>query len=201
MRNVLYLAWAVGLTLSAQIYWRFDPSHSRIGFRVKHMGISEVDGEFRKAQVNVVSQHPDRWDEVNVEVIIDAASIDTRNADRDEHLRSEDFLAVAQYPTIRFKSDGMRLVGTDEETGAKIYEMPGKLTIRGIERPVVLTVHYFGTIEDPWGNVRAGFRITGEIDRADFGIHYEKKTKTGNLLIGRTIRFDIPVELIKSKKK
>ncbi len=199
MRNFIHGLWMCALPVIAQVSWKIDPSHSRIGFSIKHMGISEVEGEFRKVEVDVLQDIPQRWDNIHVKVLIDAASIDTRNEDRDEHLRSADFLDVEKYPMILFTSEGMKKIGKDEASGAIVYQMPGTLELHGITRPITLTVYHFGTIEDPWGNTRAGFRIRGQIDRTDFGITYAKKTKTGDLLIGKIVRFDMPIELIRSK--
>ncbi len=185
--------------MHAQVQWKWDPSHSRIGFRIRHMGISMVEGAFQKADIKVTSPSEKQWDGTKVNVTIDVNSINTANQKRDAHLRSDDFFDAKKYPVIRFESTGMKKMGKDEASGSTVYEMPGMLEIKGVKKPVTPKVRYYGTIRDPWGNTRAGFRVSGEIDRAGFGIHYEKKTESGNLLIGRKVYLDIPVELIKAK--
>ncbi len=193
------MAWCLPVMALAQVSWKMDPGHSRIGFRIRHMGISEVEGEFRKAEIEVRTPDDKSWEKASVKVNIDAASIDTRNERRDAHLRGEDFFDVEKYPRIRFEATGMKKLGKDEERQAVVYEMPGILEIKGVRKPVTLKVYYYGTIQDPWGNTRAGFRIKGEIDRMAFGVNYDKTMETGTLLVGRTVKIDIPLELIKTK--
>ena len=169
--------------------WKIDPSHSEIQFFVRHMMISKVRGRFREFEGTIyVGERPeDSW----VEVVIEAASIDTRDRTRDEHLRSADFLDVEHHPELRFKSTSVRPGVND------LWDVTGDLTVRGVTRQVVLHVEYEGAMVDPWGNLRAGFLATTEIDRDDFDITWNQALEAGGLLVGKGVRIEIDVEAIR----
>ncbi len=185
LTGVILLAWQ-----QKPVRWKLDPSHSHLGFRVQHMGISEVHGTFHKWNVHVQTQGED-FSTAQIRVEIDAASIDTRNAKRDNHLRSCDFLCVEKYPKIVFESVKMEKIGENK------YRLIGKLTMHGETHLDTLEVVHHGTVRDPWGNVRAGFSVKGTLDRYKWGIKYNNVLESGQLLIGRDVHVDAQVELIK----
>ncbi|MFN3413168.1 MAG: YceI family protein [Thermoanaerobaculum sp.] len=190
------LVFAVGvLALSAQAQeqrtvWNLDPAHSSVGFSVRHMMVSNVRGEFTKFSVSVTTQG-DKPETAQLEVSIDAASIDTRMADRDKHLRSADFLDVEKYPTITFASKKV------EPAGNGGFRVAGDLTIKGVTKPVVLLAEVSPVMKDPWGNLRVGVHATTTINRKDFGVSWHKVLDTGELVVGDEVRVILDVELVR----
>ena len=169
--------------------WKIDPSHSEIQFFVRHMMIAKVRGRFREFEGTIhVGERPE---DSRVEVVIEAASIDTRDRTRDEHLRSADFLDVERYPELRFASTSVRPGDKDR------WQVTGDLTVRDVTRPVVLDVEYDGAMVDPWGNLRAGFLATTEIDRENFDITWNQALEAGGFLVGKGVRIEIDVEAIR----
>ena len=166
--------------------WQFDHAHSSITFTVRHMMVSKVRGEFTRWS-GVLDLDADAPERSHVAVDIDAASIETRVADRDTHLRSADFLDVATFPQITFRS--MRL----ERTAPDALAIHGDLTIRGVTRPVVLTAEMTGPVKDAWGGIRAGFSAHTAIERKDFGLLWNMALEAGGLLVGD--RVDIALEI------
>lgn len=170
--------------------WKIDPAHSEINFTVRHMMISNVRGRFEKFSGEV------QFDEANpanssVDVVIDAASINTREAQRDGHLRSADFLNVEQYPTLAFKSTHVELLSANQ---ARVH---GDLTIRGLTRPVVLETEFAGTSLSPWGTTNAGFAASTRINRKDWDLTWNVALETGGWLVGEEIKIDLELELVK----
>lgn len=195
MRKAILTAAIIGTfgAVSAQeTTWKADAAHSRLGFKVRHMGVSEVPGEFTDYEITAVTQGED-WTTAKVTVTIKAASIDTRNNKRDDHLRSCDFLCVEKYPEIRFESTRWEKVGNNK------YKLHGKLTLHGTTKDVVLDVEHIGTVKDPWGNTRAGFNVGGVIDRFDFGVSWSNTLDDGTLVVDRNVKLDIHLEMIKQK--
>ncbi|WP_159517795.1 YceI family protein [Sunxiuqinia indica] len=171
--------------------WVADKAHTKVKFSATHMAISEVDGKFTDYDVEVSADGKD-FGGANVKVTIDAKSIDTDNSKRDEHLRSDDFLSVTEYPEITF-------TGELEETATKgEYNLEGVLTIRGVSKKEVLHVKHNGTVE-AMGAVRAGFKITGTIDRFDYNVDWNK-TFTSGLVVGKKIDIVCDIELNKAKE-
>ncbi len=172
--------------------WTLDPSHSSVEFSVKHMMFSTVRGRFNKfdATVNLDEQHPERS---NVEVKVDVASVDTREAKRDEHLRTSDFFDAAAYPLITFKSKKVVTKGHDR------YDIVGDLTIRGVTREVVLDAAITGFGKDPWGNRRAGFSAQTGVNRKDYGVKWNVALETGGIMVGDEVKIAIDGELIQAK--
>lgn len=168
--------------------WQIDQSHSSASFVVRHLGLSKVRGQFGDFTGTVVVA--ERPEDSSVSVSIDATSIDTRDAGRDEHLRSPDFFDTATHPTLEFVSTSVRL----RPGGA---EVDGRLTIRGEQRPVTLDVDYEGGGVDPWGGARAGFSATTEIDRTDWGLSWNQALETGGFVVGKKVKLEIEVELIR----
>jgi polyisoprenoid-binding protein YceI len=172
--------------------WQIDPSHSSVEFAVRHLMISTVKGRFGEVSGQVVAEQDDPA-KINVDVSIPVASIDTREPQRDAHLRSSDFLEAERYPTINFV--GRRLSG-DPKRGFKLI---GDLTIRGVTKEATLDVTSEGAGVDPWGNERAGYSATGKIDRRDFGLTWNQALETGGILVGDEVKISLNVELMRPK--
>ena len=188
----LAVAIAPALAFGQTATWNVDPSHSRAGFSVKHLVISDVKGEFSKLSGKVQLDDAD-LSRSSVEVTIEAASVDTRDEKRDAHLKSADFFDAAKYPTIIFKSTKV-VAGKD---GA--LTITGDLTLRGVTKPVTLTVSYLGEGKDPWGNEKLGFEVAGLLNRKDFNINWNKTLDAGGLLVGDEVKVQIAVEANKAK--
>ena len=170
--------------------WKIDPVHSHIGFVARHAMVAKVRGRFTEFSGDVhIDDIPARS---SVDVTIEAGSITTDSAQRDTHLRSPDFLDVERYPVLTFRSTGVEVTGNDT------LRLSGDLTIKGVTRPVTLDVTYEGAQVDPWGNTRAGFSAVAETDREDFGIAWNQAMDTGNLLIGRKVRIELDIELVRT---
>jgi polyisoprenoid-binding protein YceI len=176
-----------GVQLPAAGRWEIDRSHSNVEFVVRHLMVSKVKGRFGEFSGSLhVGEVPE---ESSVEVVIDASSIDTRDSGRDEHLRSADFLDVAGYPTLTFRSTAVR--GRGER-----WQVDGELTIRGVTRPVSLDVELEGVVTSPWGKQVASFTASTEVDREDFGLTWNQALETGGVLVGRKVRIELSVEAI-----
>jgi polyisoprenoid-binding protein YceI len=171
--------------------WQIDPAHSHIEFAVRHLMISTVKGRFADVQGTVWVDESNTRD-VLVDVVIQAASIDTRQEQRDAHLRSADFLDAARFPRITFS--GRRVEG-DPPSGQ--FRLRGDLTIRGVTREVVLDISPEGRVTDPWGAERAGFSAETKIDRTDFGLTWNQALEAGGVLVGDEVKISIQVELVR----
>jgi polyisoprenoid-binding protein YceI len=173
--------------------WQIDPNHSLAEFSAKHMMITTVKGRFGQVSgtITVDEQNPDRS---KVEAEIDAASIDTRAEQRDQHLRSPDFLDVENYPKITFLS--RRVEGSSRNPGDK-FRVTGDLTIRGTTREVTLDAVYDGTGKDPWGGERVSFSATSKIDRREFGLTWNQALEAGGVLVGNEIKISIEVQAVR----
>ena len=186
--SLLVLALLTPLAAPAATY-EIDPAHTSVQFSVRHMMISNVRGEFTKLSGKVVGD-PAKPAATTVEATIDAASIDTRNEKRDEHLKSPDFLDVAKFPTITFKSTKV------EKAGENAWKLTGDLTLHGVTKPVVLDVtNLTPPMKDPWGNTRVGAQATTTINRQDFGVSFNKTLDGGGVLVGDEIAITIDVEV------
>ncbi|GHO94170.1 polyisoprenoid-binding protein [Reticulibacter mediterranei] len=169
--------------------WEIDAAHSQATFAVKHMMISTVKGHFNvlSGSLHIDEQNPaNSW----VEAQVEAASIDTRDATRDGHLRSPDFFDAEKYPAITFKSTKVEHVEGDE------YKVTGDLTIRNVTKPVVLKAEYTGQSKDPWGNTRAGLTATGKIDRTEFGMTFNTALETGGVMVSNDVKVEIDLEAV-----
>lgn len=169
--------------------FQIDNKHSEIQFSVRHMMVSKVRGVFEKWG-GVVALDLANPANTTVDITIDAASINTKDEQRDGHLRSPDFLNVAQYPAITFKSTKVELGG---DNTAKLH---GDLTIAGVSKPVVLAVEYQGNAKSPWGTVSHGFSASTKINREDWGLTWNAALETGGWLVGKDIQIDIEMELV-----
>jgi polyisoprenoid-binding protein YceI len=169
--------------------WAIDPAHSDIQFVVRHLMIAKVRGRFREFSGTIfVGEAPE---DSFAEATIDVASIDTRDPARDDHLRSPEFLDVERYPTIRFRSTEVRPGEGDH------WRVAGDLTVRDVTNSVTVDVEFGGTALDPWGNQRAGFIGSTEIDRDDFGVSWNQALEAGGYLVGKTVRVEIEVEAVR----
>ena len=170
--------------------WEIDPAHSHAQFKVRHLMISNVKGEFTKLSGTVKIDSADLT-QSSVEVTVDTASISTRDPQRDGHLKSPDFFDVEQYPTITFKSSKV----SRTEDG---LELTGDLTIRGITKPVMFEVDGpTPETKDPWGNVRKGVEATTTIDRKDFGLAWNATLETGGVMVGDKVTITVDAEIVK----
>jgi polyisoprenoid-binding protein YceI len=170
--------------------WQIDPAHSAAHFSVRHLMISTVRGEFGKVSGSVVLD-PSDLTKSTVEVSVDTATINTREPQRDEHLRSADFFDVANYPAITFRSKRITAAGPDR------YKVTGDLTIRGVKRDVTFDVEGpTPSIKDPWGNVRTGVSATAKINRKDFGLVWNALTEAGGVVVGDEVSITFEAELV-----
>jgi polyisoprenoid-binding protein YceI len=170
--------------------WAIDAAHSHVEFAVKHLMISTVKGRFGDVQGTVTADDTTFRDAV-VDIQIGVASIDTRQPDRDTHLRSADFFEADKFPTMTFRST--RVEPQKDDT----LRVVGELTIRGVSKEVVLTVTPEGLGRDPWGGERAGFSATAKINRRDFGLTWNQALEAGGFVVGDEIKIAIDVELVK----
>ena len=172
--------------------WILDPSHSKVEFKVKHMMISNVSGHFNKFDAQVETEGED-FMTAKVTFTADIDSIDTGNEQRDGHLKSVDFFDAANFPKLTFVPTKYENVDNDGD-----YEVYGDLTIRGITQAVKLDVEFGGVIKDPWGATRAGFTVTGKINRKSFGLTWSGVTETGSLIVSEEVRLHIDLEFVKA---
>lgn len=170
--------------------WNLDPSHSEIGFKVKHMMFTNVSGKFNSFEATVTNED-DNFETSKISFSADVASIDTNSTDRDNHLKSADFFEVEKFPKLSFVSTGVK------KTGEGSYVVSGDFTIKDVTKTIDLDVEYSGLMKDPWGNTRTGFVITGKINRKDFGLTWNAALETGGVLVGEEVKFNIDVQLVK----
>lgn len=169
--------------------WAIEPSHSTIEAIAKHLRITKVRGRFSSFEGKV--EVPEDALQSRISVTIDAASIDTNSEDRDQHLRSEDFLHVEQHPTLQFESTGVEEVGGG-------YKVTGDLTMRGVTKPVTLDVTYGGLTEDPWGNTRALFAAETTLNREEWGLTWNQALEAGGVLVSKEIKVEIEAQLVQA---
>ena len=170
--------------------YKIDPAHSEIHFKVKHLMITNVTGNFSKFDATLTSEKDDFTDAI-ISFEADTASVSTNNAQRDGHLLGDDFFNAEKFPKLTFTSTGIEKTGDDE------YKLTGNLTIRDITKPVVLDVAYAGTVSDPWGQLKAGFEITGKVNRKEFGLTWSAVTETGGILLSDEVKLALNVQMIK----
>jgi len=174
----------------AKAQWELDKAHSSISFSVRHMMVSNVRGHFEEFDATVEADENDLAS-AEIDVTIHPNSINTRNEQRDSHLRSADFFHADSHPHIKFKGVKMH------HQGGENHKLEGHLEIRGTSKPVELNCEITGPLKDPYGNTRIGVIATGAINRSDFGITYNSALETGGVLIGDTVKLDINMEFIK----
>ncbi len=195
MKNfVKIIATAAILAMPAVVSaapWSIDAEHSSVGFKIRHMMVSNVKGDFTKFSGNVDIDDKD-LSKTKVDAVIETASINTNVAKRDEHLKSPDFFDVVKYPTMTFVSKKVKKEGGNK---LKIY---GQLTMHGVTREVVLDVQGLDkSFKDPWGNIKRGASATTKINRKDFGLVWNKAMETGGVMVGDEVNIALEIELLK----
>jgi polyisoprenoid-binding protein YceI len=169
--------------------WNIDPVHSEVGFSVRHMMVSKVRGRFTSFSGQLVTAEDPLQSSVTAE--IDLSSINTGQEQRDEHIRSADFFEVETYPTMTYKSTGVRV-----EDGE--YVLDGELTLKGVTRNVPLRLELQGFGPDAYGGYRAGFTATGEINRGDFNVSFNAPLQNGGVVVGEKIQLQLEIEAVKA---
>ncbi|MFD0793986.1 YceI family protein [Mucilaginibacter litoreus] len=169
--------------------WVLDPMHSEVQFKVKHLVISTVTGSFKTFEGSLETEGDD-FDDATIDFSLDVDSIDTNQGQRDEHLKGPDFFDAASHPKITFKSTSFTKDGDD-------YKLNGDLTIKGVTKPVTLDVEHGGTATDFYGNNKAGFEVTGKINRKEFGLTWDGVTEAGSIVVGEDIKLIINVQFAK----
>lgn len=168
--------------------WAIDPTHSEITFKVKHLMISNVKGEFKTFQATIDGED---FTNSTISANIDASSISTNNDDRDAHLKSPDFFEVEKYPEITFVSTSIKKVDDDE------FKLVGDLTIKGITKEIILDTEFGGYMKDPYGNEKAGFSINGKLNRKDFGLNWNSALEAGGVMVANEIKINAEVQFVK----
>ena len=177
------------ITLIPTGTWVVDPAHSRVGFAVRHLGISTVRGEFKDFEGTLeIGEDVSAWRTYGT---VKVASIDTAETDRDGHLRSPDFFDAAQFPEVAFESTKIEALDDDE------FRVTGRLTIHGVTNVIVLHAEVGGTELDPWGNERVGLEVTGQLSRGDYGMKLQQALGSGNLVVGDRVTLALDLSATK----
>ena len=169
--------------------WTLDTAHSEIEFKVKHMMISTVKGNFENFKVDVTTES-EQLENAKVAVEIDVNSINTKSEQRDQHLKSEDFFNASQFDQIKFVSTAVTKISEEE------YEVTGDLTIKDITKSITVEVEFGGIGKDPWGNQKAGYTVTGKINRADFGLSWNAALETGGVMVSNDVKFQADLQFV-----
>lgn len=169
--------------------WTLDPTHSELQFKVKHLMITTVTGSLNVLTASLTSESDD-FENAQVKFEADTASIDTGNNDRDNHLKSGDFFNADEFPKVSFESTSLTKDGSD-------YTLKGDLTIKGVTKPVKLAVEFGGIATDPWGNTKAGFTISGKINRTDFGLTWNAALETGGVMVSEEVKILGELQFVK----
>ena len=175
----------------ARSKWVLDPTHSEVTFKVRHMMISNVTGQFTNFEASVETEEED-FTTAKVLFTVDANSVSSGNEQRDGHLKGPDFFDTAKFPQIKFVTTKYENVDNDGS-----YEVYGDLTIRDVTKNVRLDTEFGGVIKDPWGNTRAGFTVSGKINRKEFGLQWHAVTEAGGLVVADEVRIHVGLEFIK----
>ncbi|MGK7369102.1 MAG: YceI family protein [Candidatus Halalkalibacterium sp. M3_1C_030] len=179
------------MTTATKTLWKIDPTHSEVQFKVKHLVISTVTGSFGSFDGKIEADGDD-FENAKASFTSDIDSISTNNEDRDQHLKSDDFFHAEEYPQLRFESTNFEKVGEGK------YKVTGDLTIRDVTKQIELDVVHGGTVGDPYGQTKAGFEITGTINRKEFGLTWSAVTEAGNVVVGDEIKLQLNVQFIQS---
>lgn len=187
---LLLVAVSIAATSFAQSKWTVDPVHSTVKFSVAHLVISEVEGSFKKFSGDITAANPD-FTGASIAFSVDVNSINTDNEMRDKHLKSDDFFNSEKYPLMVFKSTSFKKVSGNK------YLLIGNLTIRNVTKLVKFNVTYGGQANDGYGNVKAGFKASGSINRFDYGLKYNSLTEAGGATVGKDIAITLNLEFAK----
>ncbi|MFL5753618.1 MAG: YceI family protein [Bacteroidia bacterium] len=171
--------------------WAIDPAHSEIGFKIKHLMISNVNGSFKKYSGTVETEQEDDFKNASIQFEADVNSIDTANEQRDGHLRTGDFFESEKYPKLKFTSSKTEPVGDGK------YYVHGDMTIKDVTKPITFEAEFSGIAKDPYGQTKAGFEIRGKINRKDFGLTWNAPLETGGMLLSDEVKIHGEVQLIK----
>lgn len=174
----------------ANTKWALEPAHSEVTFKVRHMMISNVSGQFKKFDSTVETEGND-ISTAKVRFTAEVDSISTNNEQRDGHLKSPDFFDAASHPQVIFESTSL------ESTGGDSYKLHGNLTMRGTTKAVTFDVEHGGIVNDGWGNIRAGFTVTGKVNRKEYGLHWSALTETGGLVVSDDVKFEAQVQYVR----
>ncbi|SHF98440.1 Polyisoprenoid-binding protein YceI [Flavobacterium fluvii] len=169
--------------------WAIDPTHSEIGFKVKHMMFTNVSGKFGAYDATIATED-DNFENASFEFSANIDSINTNNTDRDNHLKSGDFFDAENHPKLTFKASSFNKDGDD-------YELTGDLSIKDVTKSVKFPAEFSGLMKDPWGNTKAGLNISGKINRKDWGLNWNSALETGGVLVGEEVKLNIELQLIK----
>lgn len=169
--------------------WALDLSHSEVGFKVKHLMITNVSGAFEKFNVEVEASD-DTFSDAHIKFTADVNSITTYSEQRDAHLKGPDFFDAATFPEMIIEAKGLEGVGENRKLNAT-------LTLHGVTQPIVLNIDFGGVAKDPWGNTKAGFSINGKINRKDFGLNWNAPTEAGGVLVSDEVRLHAEIQLLK----
>lgn len=170
--------------------WKIDPTHSEIQFKVKHLMITTVTGNFNEFDASAVTEGDDFSSVSSVDFTASVESISTNNSQRDEHLRSADFFDASQFPSLTFKSTRVEADGDD-------YTVYGDLTIKNTTKPISLKAEYGGIVVDPYGQTKAGFTVSGKISRKEFGLTWSAVTEAGQVVVSDDIRLNAEIQFVK----
>lgn len=175
----------------SKINWNLDPSHSEIGFKVKHMMITNVSGAFTDFSVEASSDN-EHFANPSISFSARTASVNTKSEQRDGHLRSPEFFDSEAYPEMKFTGRSYEKINDEH------YKLTGDLTIKDVTKPVSLDVEYGGVNKDPWGNTKAGFTLNGKINRKDFGLNWNAALETGGVMVSEEVKINAEIQLVKS---
>jgi polyisoprenoid-binding protein YceI len=199
MKKIILSALAlVSSAAIAQVNWKVDASHSKVGFSVTHLMVSETEGKFKVYDGKVSSKSETDFTDANIEFTADAASVNTEDEKRDAHLKSADFFDAEKYPKLTFKATSMK---PNLKKGKTAYDLEGDLTMHGVTKKVKLSaIGASKTVKDPWGNIKYGFKVTGVINRKDYGLNWNAALETGGVVVSDEVKLDINIELNKAKE-
>lgn len=172
------------------IKWVLDPTHSELAFKIKHLMITNVSGSIKNFQGDVETKGID-FTTAQINLVAEMDSISTNNDQRDAHLRNSDFFEVEKYPELKFRSTKV------EKTGEDTFALHGLLTLKGVTKPVKLKAEYSGVAKDPWGGERAGFVVTGKINRSDWGVNFNGVLETGGVMLSEEVKINSEIQLVK----
>ena len=189
-KQLFILSTVIASAVSAQTTWKADASHSSVKFSVSHLVVSETEGTFKVYDANISSTKEDFTD-AKIDFSIDVNSINTENEMRDKHLKSDDFFNAEKFPKILLKGTSFKKVSGNK------YVLEGDLTIRDVTKKVKLDVVYGGTVKDPYGNTKAGFKVTGTVDRLAYGLKWNVLTEAGGAVVGKDVELTVKLELQK----
>lgn len=193
MKKLFFLSLILlSMDVFSQNKWTLDKAHTGVKFSVTHLVISEVEGNFKSFDATILSSKPDFTD-AQINFSVDINSINTDNENRDKHLKSDDFFNAEKYPQMTFKSTSFKKVSGNN------YELEGDLTIRDVTKRVKFAVQYNGTIKDPWGNPKAGFKATTNINRFDYNLKWDKLTEAGGAVVGKDVKVTVNLEIQQQK--